>query len=200
MARVAIHDVREDGFGVGRTADLIQVVAAGEHGRFAHIRLSDLHSCLRLEVESSTSKRVNFRYSGIINTARERRQHIRVACEEDLQMSLTDASGEQMETVVRDMSQSGFGLQMRRAAPIQLGDQLKFNLQLSSNELAGFCTVRWLRQVDNDAHQKHASQARIGLELEMTSPLLHRLQLDVSRRKNRILGELVVMGVPDSLI
>jgi len=200
MARVAIHDVREDGFGVERTVELIQVVAAGEHGRFAHIRLSDLHSCLRLEVESSTSKRVNFRYSGIIDTARERRQHIRVACEEDLQMSLVDASGYQMEAVVRDMSQSGFGLQMRGTAPIQLGDQLKFNLQLSSNELTGFCTVRWLRQFDTNSHKYRVSQARLGLELEMTSPLLHRLQLDVSRRKNRILGELVVMGVPDSLI
>jgi len=200
MARVAIHDVREDGFGVERTADLIQVVAAGEHGRFAHIRLSDLYSCLRLEVESSTSKRVNFRYSGLINTARERRQHIRVACEEDLHMSLLDASGEKIETVVRDMSQSGFGLQMRGTASIQVGDQLKFNLQLSSNELTGFCTVRWLHQVGKDAHQEHAVPARLGLELEMTSALLHRLQLEVSRRKKRIIGELVVMGVPDSLI
>ena len=115
-------------------------------------------------------------------------------------MSLVDASGYQMEAVVRDMSQSGFGLQMRGTAPIQLGDQLKFNLQLSSNELTGFCTVRWLRQFDTNSHKYRVSQARLGLELEMTSPLLHRLQLDVSRRKNRILGELVVMGVPDSLI
>jgi len=200
MARVATHDVREDGFGVERTADLVQVVAAGEYGRFAHIRLSDLHSCLRLEVESSTGKRVNFRYCGIINTARERRQHIRVACEEGLHMSLIDASGERIETVVRDMSQSGFGLEVQQTVPIQVGDQLKFNLQLSPNELTGFCTVRWLRQVDKDAHQEHALQARLGLELEMTSPLLHRLQLEVSRRKKRILGELVIMGVPNSLI
>jgi len=199
MARVAIHDVRETGFGVERTADLIQVVAAGQHGRFAHIRLSDRYSCLRLEVESTVGKRVNFSYAGFFKTAQERRQHIRVHCEDTVQIWLTDASGNRIDAVVGDMSQAGFGLEVQQTHSIQIGDPLDFELNLTTGQLRGSCLVRWLSRADTEAG-KSRYRHTFGVELDMTPALLRRLQVEVSRRKKRILNELKALGVPDSLI
>ncbi len=199
MACVAIHDVRDAGFGVERTADLIQVVAAGQHGRFAHIRLSDRYSCLRLEVESTVGKRVNFKYAGIFKTAQERRQHIRVHCEDTVQIWLTDAPGNRIDAVARDMSQAGFGLEVQQTHSIRIGDPLDFELNLTTGQLRGSCWVRWLSRANTEAEKSRSRQA-FGVELDMTPALLRRLQVEVSRRKKRILGELKALGVPDSLI
>ena len=200
MARVAIHDVRENGLAVERTLDLVQVVAAGQHGCFAHIRLSDLHSCLRLEVESSDGKLVHFRFAGIFRTAQERRQQIRVLCDDNLHLSLSDAAGAGVEAIVRDMSRSGSGLEARQPVSIRAGDQLDFQLELPSGGVQGKCAVCWLGRPDTQADQSCSGQVRFGVELQMTPAHQRRMQAEVGRRQKRILGALRIMGVPDSLI
>ncbi len=195
MARVAIHGVRESGFEVDRSADLVHVLAAGQHGRFAHIRLADLRSCLRLEVGNADRKRVHFRYAGIFKTAQEHRQHIRVQCGDALRLMLTDASGENIEAEVLNLSEAGFGLEVRQMNTVQIDDTLHFELWLSTGEAKGSCSVCWLHRAN-----AQAGQTRFGVELNLTPALLRRLQAEVSQRKKRILGELRILGTPDSLV
>jgi len=198
-ARVAVRGVREDGIGVERNADLIRVVAACQHGYFAHIRLSDLNLCLRLEVESVDSNRVNFKFAGIFKTAPERRRHIRVQCNDALTASLTDASGNTIEAVVRDLSQGGLCLEVKPLSAIQVGDQLDFQLNLSKGQPQGTCLVRWVGKVNKEDKQSSSRQT-FGVELDMTQAILRRLQLEVSQREKRILNDLRMLGIPDRLI
>jgi len=200
MARVAVHDVRESGFGVEWSPDLVHVMAAGEYGRFAHIRLSDLTSCLRLEVESVVEKYVNFRYAGTFKTAKERRQHIRVLCKDGLPLTLSRASGQKTEAIVQDISQSGFGLTNLDQCAVQVGDTFNFELELHPGKLKGTCQVRWRYKTGKKHTSDHAGHGRIGVEIDLTPALLHRLQLEVSRRVKRVLAELRASGAPDSLI
>ncbi|OIO70288.1 MAG: hypothetical protein COW19_08610 [Zetaproteobacteria bacterium CG12_big_fil_rev_8_21_14_0_65_55_1124] len=199
MARVAVHNVRESGFGVDRSSDLVRVVAAGQHGRFAHIRLPDLASCLRLEVESVVGKHVNFRYAGAFETAKERRQHIRVQCGDVLHMTLSGASGQIIETAVRDISESGFGLNILRGGEVLNGETYAFDLSLQTGELKGSCQVRWLDRAGGKSTPDKADHGRCGVEIDLRPALLRRLQIEVSQRKKRILNELRALGTPDSL-
>ena len=200
MARVAVHDVRESGFSVDWSPDLVRVVAAGEYARFAHIRLPDLTSCLLLEVESVIGKHVNFRYAGTFKTAKERRQHIRVQCGDVLRLTLSGASDQNIETAVRDISQSGFGMNILHGGAIQNGETYSFNLWAQTGELKGFCQVRWLDRAGETGVPDKAENGRCGVEIDLTQPLLRRMQLEVSKRKKRILAELRAIGSPDSLI
>lgn len=190
MARVAIRDVRDTGVGVELNTDLVHVIAAGEFGRFAHVRLPGLHSILRLEVENCFGKRVNFRYAGIISTGQERRQNIRVLCEDLPDIALSDSSGERIMAAVRDLSRQGLGLVGSTAASLRVGDRLRFRTKLGEHELQGNCTVCWLNA---------SGQVRFGVELDLTPALVHRLQGEVSQRQKRIVSLLRIMGKPDSL-
>jgi len=190
-ARVAIYREDNAGFSVDLNADLVHVLAAGECGRFAHIRLPELHSALRLEVESSVGQRVCFTYAGVFKTAEERRQHIRVLCDDAIPVVLRDQSGTELHAVLRDVSQSGFGLSAGQASGIRVGDRLSFRVRLAGAALQGESSVCWLSQ---------SGQLRFGVELDMALNLMHRLQSEVAQRQKRILSTLKRMGVPDCLL
>ncbi len=198
-ARVNVHDVSETGFGVDRNDDLIHVMAADQYGRFAFIRLSDLQTCLRMEFERTVGKRVYFKYAGTFLTARERRQNVRVSCDDGLKVSLTDSSGSRIETVIYDLSQSGMGLDTRDEVTFQVGSRMEFQLSLPSGDLKGRCTVCWLRQAHAPSGRDEAGPSRFGVELDMSPSLMRKLQFEVARRKKRILNELQMLGVPDLL-
>ncbi|MDQ6965941.1 MAG: PilZ domain-containing protein [Mariprofundaceae bacterium] len=190
-ARVAIHQTDDSGISVGLNADLVHVLAAGECGRFAHIRLPEVHSALRLEVESSIGQRVHFTYAGIFKTAEERRQHIRVLCDDAIPVVLRDASSAELHAVLRDISQAGFGLGMRQSSTVRVGDRFGFRIRLAGIELQGECSVCWLSQ---------SGQVRFGVELDMALNLMHRLQSEVAHRQKRVITVLKMMGVPDCLL
>ncbi|MDQ6972591.1 MAG: hypothetical protein Q9M30_08080 [Mariprofundaceae bacterium] len=192
MARVAIHDMREGGLAVAYSTDLVHVVAAGQYGKFAHIRLADLHSCLRLEVEGVLGGRVQFRFAGIFQTARERRRHIRVLCEDHLRLSLIDTDGQSVQASVNDICQAGLGLDMQMPLAAVVGDAFDFKLSLRSGEVQGIGILRWLNTA--------GARTQFGLDLDLTPALLRKLQLEVSQRQKRILSGLRMLGVPDSLI
>jgi PilZ domain len=162
--------------------------------------LPDLQSCLRLELEKTVGKRVYFKYAGTYLTARERRQNIRVLCEDALKATLTDASGGRIEAVICDLSQAGLGLDAQQAASVQVGSRFEFQLDLSAGKIQGLCTVCWLQWGNASAEQDESGPIRFGVELDMSPALMRRLQLEVARRKKRILDELQMLGVPDLLI
>jgi len=195
-ARVAIHREGDSGFSVDLNNDLVHVLAAGEGGRFAHIRLPDLHSALRLEVESSVGQRVHFTYAGVFKTAEERRQHIRVQCDDLLAVVLRDASGKELQAVLRDISQSGFGLSAGQACSLRVGDRLSFRVRLGGADLKGESSVCWVAR----SGVSGSAQARFGIELDMALNLMHRLQNEVAQRQKRILAALKMLGVPDGLL
>jgi len=194
-ARVAIHREDNSGFSVDLNTDLVHVLAAGECGRFAHIRLPELHSALRLEVESSVGQRVCFTYAGIFKTAEERRQHIRVLCDDAIPVVLRDQSGKELQVVLRDISQAGFGLGMGQSADvrdgIRVGDRFGFRVRLAGTDLQGESSVCWLSQ---------SGQLRFGVELDMALNLMHRLQSEVAQRQKRVIAALRMLGVPDCLL
>lgn len=97
------------------------------------------------------------------------------------------------------MSQSGMGLDMRQAQAVAVDERLDFCLQLPKGDLQGCGSVRWLHRDTTRAGQGTAVQAKLGIELEMTPALLRRLQHEVAQRQKRILTELKIVGVPDSL-
>jgi len=191
IARVKVHQVRENGLSVIRTPKLSHVIAAGQHGQFAHIRLPDLNLCLRLAVESAHGQLVHLKPAGVFQVARERRRHIRVLYDKHVGISIQDGSGEKLQATLQNLSQSGFDISMQQNLSANVGDRLGYHLLIRSNEMEGSFVIRWIR--------KEKGYAQLGVELDMDTAIEHKLQIEVAHRQQQILNELKRHGIPDSL-
>ena len=191
IARVKVHQIRENGMSVLRTPKLMHVIAAGQHGQFAHIRLPDHNLCLRMAVESTHGQLVHLKPAGIFQVARERRRHIRVLYDKHIGISIRDSSGEKLQATLQNLSQSGFDISMQQELSANVGDSLGYHLLIRSNEIDGTFVIRWMH--------KSKGYARLGVELDMDTAIEHKLQIEVAHRQKQILNALKMHGTPDCL-
>lgn len=192
IARVPLKGVREHGITVGRTPDLVLVLAAGEHGRFAHVRLPKSSLCLRLAVEGVHGQLVHWHDAGLLQTARENRRYMRVRCDSAIPIMLRTAADKEYPGRIVDFSASGLGIALAQPLSAQLGELLWCQTVIRDSEVATAGRLCWRRD-DGEG-------ARLGLELDVDQATQNRLHTEVARLRRQILGRLKMQGPPDCLM
>ncbi len=193
IANADIRDVRDDSISVNRTRELALVIAAGEHQRYAHVRLPNSKLCLRMAVESANRNAVHWKNAGILEIARERRQHIRVLCAEHQIAIVKRAHGPKWDVNMRDFSATGLGITAKDRLPGKVGDMLHCNFQVRQTTFEFKGVIRWKSEVDS-------GNARLGLELSTDHVGMQKLQHEVALRQKEVLGRLHIRGTPDCLM
>jgi hypothetical protein len=193
IANADIRDVRDDSISVNRTRELALVIAAGEHQCYAHVRLPNSKLCLRMAVESANHHAVHWKNAGILEIARERRQHIRILCAEHQTAIVKRAHGPKWDVNMRDFSTTGLGLTAKDRLPGKVGDMLHCNFQVRQTAFEFKGVIRWKSEVDS-------GNARLGLELSTDHVGMQKLQHEVALRQKEVLGRLHIRGTPDCLM
>jgi len=192
VASVIVRDVRENGISVGRTSDLVPVLVAGEHQRYAHVHLPHSELSLRMAVVGASRSAVHWRYAGILHVAKERRRDIRVKCSTPQAITVRRQHGPEWEATLRDFSATGLGNRNRGRLPGKPGDTLycRFTMQHNKFDVTG--CIQW--KSDTPA------ASRIGLELATEYVSKQKLQYLVSQRQEKTRQQLQLRGTPDCLI
>jgi len=193
IANADIRDVRDDSISVSRTRELALVIAAGEHQRYAHVRLPNSKLCLRMVVESANRNAVHWKNAGILEIARERRQHIRILCAERQTAIVKRAHGPKWDVNMRDFSATGLGMAAEDRLPGKVGDMLLCNFQVRRTAFEFKGVIRWKSEADS-------GNARLGLELSTDHVGMQKLQHEVALRQKEVLGHLYMRGTPDCLM
>jgi len=193
IANVNIRDVREDSVSVNRTRELALVIAAGEHQCYAHVRLPNSKLCLRMIVESANRNAVHWKNAGILEIARERRQHIRILGAEQQTAIVKRAHGPKWDVNIRDFSATGLGIAAKDRLPGKVGDMLLCNFQVRQTAFEFKGVIRWKSEAAS-------GNARLGLELSTDHVSMQKLQHEVTLRQKEVLGRLHMRGTPDCLM
>jgi len=193
IANADIRDVREDSISVSRTRELALVITAGEHQRYAYVRVPGSKLCLRMVVESANRNAVHWKNSGILEIAKERRRHIRILCAENQTAIVRRTHGPKWDVNMRDFSATGLGIAGENRLPGKVEDMLHCNFQVrrTTFELKG--QIRWKSEADS-------GHARLGLELSTDHIGMQKLQHEVTLRQKEVIGRLHMRGMPDCLM
>lgn len=191
-AVLRLLEIREYGLITERSAELIPVLAAGDHGRFVFTRMPEMSLSLRLKLESATKGAIHWHDAGIIQEERERRSEPRVRSDREISVLLNDTKGGSYKGSLYDISASGLGFASHEELPFVSGDSIRFRLHLAGHDLKGNMHLAWIRTT--------TGRTRLGGAVE-PEPTTHRcLKQEVMRLQNLLLGELKLRGIPDSLM
>jgi len=192
-ASAAVRDIREDGISVKLTRELALVIAAGEHQRYAYIRLPNSTLCLRMVVETANRNAVHWKNAGILEIAKECRRHIRIRCVKRQDAIVRRPHGPKWNVRLQDFSATGLGIAGINRLPGKVGDMLycKFQMKQTTFEVKGL--IRWKSEAGSE-------KARLGLELSTDHICMQKLQHEASLRQKEVLGNLRMRGIPDCLV
>lgn len=191
MAQVDIYAVREHEIVTECNSALYAVITAGEQNKTVRTRLPGQELAVQLIVEEGSRSHIHWRYGGIVDISKEKRNEIRVQSYRPMNI-IVSRGKEELLGKVKDLSTQGLGLSLDGRVDLQIGETVDFSMMMHSWEMSGRGEVRWCHPGDA------ISFAGLKLEYERMSNL--RLQAEVVQRQKAIMGELRLHGVPDSIL
>ncbi|MFQ5346140.1 MAG: PilZ domain-containing protein, partial [Mariprofundus sp.] len=192
LARVPLRSIRDNVISVTRTDELDSVLTAGEHRRYAHVRLPHSEQCLRMYAEGASGNVVRWHEAGIMQIAKNKRLHIRVQCKEPISLTLNREHGPKWDACLRDFSATGLGLSHHDRLPGDVDDILICDFRLEQRSVHVKGRICW--------KIREGSNTRLGLKLMLDHKNTQVLQSAAAQRQLRIIKELKMLGPPDCLL